>query len=235
MMILFKKFFIVFIVLITLSACAADRSTGLAPEIQVTELTELPPPRGESFYTIGAEEKLEISVVGDELLSGTYLTDEFGGLNYPFLGKLELEGLTPNQASQIISDGLRGRYLLEPQVRIIPEEFPQPTFSIGGQVRRPGNYPAFGRQTLLRAVNSAQGVEEYAKLEDVLILRTVNGQNYIGLYNLAAIQRGNYSDPDVYPNDIVIVGDSPERRNLDRILQAVPQLITSFVIFITRN
>lgn len=82
-------------------------------------------------------------------------------------------------------------------------------------------------------MNQAEGLSEYAEYDDVLITRIVDGQRYIGLYNIEAIQRGNYPDPVLYPNDIVMVGDSPGRRRLDNILQFVP-LVTASAIVIDR-
>ena len=218
---------------LALASCATDRSFGVAPEVQVTNLEELPPPSGGVFYTIGPQEKLEIQVVGAEDLSGTFLTDAAGIVSYPLVGDLAFGGVTPSVAGKMIEESLRGRYLLNPQVRVIPEEFPPPSISVGGQVEKPGAYAAIGNQTLLRVVNQAGGLAEYAKLDDVLIMRVVDGQNYIGAYNIEAIQRGNYPDPQLYPNDIVMVGDSPARRRLDNLLQFVP-LVSSSAIIIDR-
>lgn len=218
-----------------LSGCAIDRSIGLAPGISVTELEELPVPRGEISYVIGPQEKLAIDVVGAPTLSGTFLTDIDGTLSFPLIGTVDLVGKTPREASTEISDRLRGRYLLDPQVRVIPEEFPVPSISVGGQVKKPGSYPAVGRQTLMRAVNEAEGLTEFARIDDVLVFRTVEGQRYIGAYNLGAIQRGNYPDPLLYPNDIVVVGDSPERRRLETFLKLLPGFTTAAAIIITQS
>ncbi len=213
-----------------LSGCAVDRTYGEAPGIEIAQLEELPAPRLENLHVIGPQEALEIEVIGAERLSGRYLTDGQGRISFPLVGLLGLEGLAPNEAAKTIADVLRGTYVLNPQVRVIPEEIPPPIVSVGGQVAKPGEYPTFGRQTLLRVVNQAGGLSQYAKLDDVLILRTVGGQRYIGAYNIQAIQRGNYDDPAVYPNDIVIVGDSPSRRRLDSILRFAPLLSTSAIL-----
>ena len=215
---------------LALSGCATDRLYGEAAGIEIAELDTLPPPGTENLYVIGAQEALEIEVVGAERLSGTYLTDGQGRISFPLVGLLDLEGLAPNEAAELIADILRGNYLLDPQVRVIPDEIPPPTVSVGGQVEKPGEYPVLGRQSLMRVVNQAGGLAEYAKLDDVLVLRTVNGQRYIGVFNIQAIQRGNYVDPTVYPNDIIIVGDSPNRRRLDGILQFAPLLSTSAIL-----
>lgn len=216
------------------AGCAIDRSVGLAPEVTATSLEALPAPREGVSYVLGPQEKLEIEVVGAELFTGTYLTDIDGQLAFPLIGNLALDGKTPSEASKMIADRLRGRYLLDPQVRVIPEEFPVPSISVGGQVRKPGSYPAIGKQSLLKVVNLAEGLTEFAKEDDVLVLRTVAGKRYIGVFNIRAIQRGNYADPQVYANDIVIVGDSPERRRLNVILQVVPPVITTALILLAQ-
>lgn len=220
---------------VLLTGCATDRTIGLSPDVEVTNLEALPPPREGVSYVLGPQEKLEINVVGAESLSGTYLTDIDGQLAFPLIGSIPLDGKTPTEASKMIADRLRGRYVRDPQVRVIPEEFPVPTVSVGGQVRKPGSYPAIGKQTLLKVVNLAEGLTEFAKQDDVVVLRTVDGQRYIGVYNIRAIQRGNYSDPEVYANDIVIVGDSPERRRLNILLQVLPPIVTTALILVAQQ
>lgn len=229
----FMRNFSVLASALALAACATDRSYGEAPGIETAELETLPDPVIENLYVIGPQEALEIEVVGAERLSGTYLTDGQGRISFPLIGLIDFGGLAPGEAAALIANMLRGSYLLDPEVRVIPSEIPPPTVSVGGEVVKPGEYPVLGRQSLLRVVNQAGGLAEYAKLDDVLILRTVNGQRYIGAYNIQAIQRGNYADPSVFPNDIVVVGDSPGRRRLDSILRYAP-LLSSSVILIDR-
>lgn len=214
-----------------LTGCATtDRSYGEASEIEIAQLEELPAPGVENLYIIGPQATLEIEVVGAERLSGKYLTDGQGRISFPLVGLVDLNGLAPNEAADKIADVLRGTYVLNPQVRVIPEDIPLPTVSVGGQVEKPGEYTVLGRQSLIRVVNQAGGLSQYAKLDDVLILRNVRGQKYIGAYNIQAIMRGNYADPTVYSNDIILVGDSPSRRRLDNILQFAPLLSTAAIL-----
>ncbi|MCP5396136.1 MAG: polysaccharide export protein [Sphingomonadaceae bacterium] len=233
-MISFFRFALAIAATVSLAACATDRSVGGASTIEATDLDELPAPTGEGIYLIGPQERLEITVAGEpensKLWSGTYLTDDEGRLSFPYLGQLDFGGKEPSVAARLIESGLRGRYLVDPQVRVIPEDLPVPSISVGGQVDKPGAYPAVGKPTLLRVVNLAGGLNEYAQLDDVLVLRSVAGQNYIGVYNIGGIQRGNYPDPLLYANDVVIVGDSPQRRRLDNILQFVPLLSSSAIL-----
>lgn len=219
----------------SLASCATDRTVGLAPGVEVTTLSALPAPQAVSPYLIGPQEALQIEVVGAPSLSGTFLTDIDGRVDFPLAGRLDISGKSPAEAGRIIADALRGPYVRDPQVRVLPKEFPVPMISVGGQVKRPGNYPAVGQPTLLRIVNQAEGMTDYARLDDVLIMRQVGDKHYIGVYNIEAVQRGNYPDPQLYPGDIVMVGDSPERRRLDIMLQVFPTLLTTALILVTQS
>ena len=102
--------------------------------------------------------------------------------------------------------------------------------TVDGQVKEPGLYPVIGKMTLMRAVATAKGTAEFAKLDDVVIFRTVNGQKLAALYNLKAIRRGYYNDPEVFANDVVVVGDSQARRLFKDALQLVPLLTTPLIV-----
>src|SRR3546814_7431285 len=84
--------------------------------------------------------------------------------------------------------------------------------TVDGEVKEPGLYPVTNQMTLMRVIASAKGLSEFAKQEQVVILRTVDNQRMAGLYDIAAIRQGAYADPAVYANDVVIIGDSPQRR-----------------------
>jgi polysaccharide export outer membrane protein len=86
----------------------------------------------------------------------------------------------------------------------------------------------------MRAVAAAKGATDYAKLQDVVVFRTVDGKPLAALYNLAAIRRGIYADPQIYPNDVVIVGDSQARRLFQQLLQIGPLLTTPIIIALER-
>jgi len=143
---------------------------------------------------------------------------------------VEAAGLTPDELSNVIETRLTGRYVRNPEVTVNLEETVSQVITVDGQVEKAGLYPVIGRMTLMRAVATAGGTSEFAKLSDVVIFRTVNGQQLAGLYNLKAIRRGNYEDPEVFANDVIIVGDSQARRIFKDILQASPLLTTPLIV-----
>jgi polysaccharide export outer membrane protein len=114
------------------------------------------------------------------------------------------------------------------------EETTSQVFTVDGQVTQPGSYPAIGNITLMRAVATAKGVGEFARMDDVVVFRTVDGKPLAALYNLGAIRRGIYPDPKIYANDVIIVGDSNARRMFQKFLQVAPLLTTPLILALER-
>lgn len=225
-----KSLYILALFTTLLSACASTPPIGLASDVELTTLHELPANPAVEPYLVRPIESLEIVVFGSDNLSGTYFPDQNGRMNFPLIGSVETNGLTHSELEEAIENRLRGQYILQPQVTVRPTKLPELTVSVGGEVDKPGTFLASNSQSLLRAVNNAGGLSEFAKSEEVLVSRTVAGQKYIGVYNLTAIQRGNYPDPEIFPNDIISVGDSPSKRLLQSILAYVPLLSTTAIL-----
>ena len=180
-------------------------------------------------YLIGPFDKLTIDVFGiEELNQKEVQTDASGRISFPLVGVVAASGRTPREVEGIIEQRLRGRYVRNPQVTVNLKETISQKVAVDGEVKEPGLYPVMGRMTLMRAVATAKGVSENAKLNDVVVFRTVNGKKMAALYNLKAIRRGVYEDPEIYANDVVVVGDSPARRIFRDVLQVAP--ILSYVV-----
>ena len=216
-------------------------SAAKASGIQVVDSAQLPPPdRSASIdlnrpYLIGPFDKLVIDVFGIEDLSKKEVqTDAGGRISFPFAGIVEAAGKTPGEVEVILADRLRTNFVRNPQVTVNLKETVSQVITVDGQVKEPGLYPVIGRMTLMRAVATAKGTAEFAKLDDVVVFRTVKGQKMAALYNLKAIRRGYYDDPEVYANDLVVVGDSSARRIFKDVLQVLPILTTPLVYVLTR-
>lgn len=225
-----------------LAACGGNTTLGGSPNVSVVAGDSLPAPtRLDLFernrpYLIGPFDKLNIDVFGvEELTAKEVQVDAGGRLSFPLAGVMEAAGKTPGELETEIEDRLKGRFIRDPQVTVNLKETVSQVITVDGQVKEPGLYPVIGRMTLMRAVATAKGTAEFAKLNDVVIFRTVNGQDMAALYNLEAIRRGNYADPEVYANDIVVVGDSKARRLFKDVLAAAPGLLSPLVILLTRN
>jgi polysaccharide biosynthesis/export protein len=106
-------------------------------------------------YRIGAGDKVLVSVMGETDLSGEHLVDGTGAIILPFLGQVTLSGLTSNEASRIIADGLRRGYFRRPQVTV--QVIATRPVYITGEVTQAGAYSYQPGMTVQNAVAVAGG------------------------------------------------------------------------------
>ena len=224
-------------VVLLLCGCVGNKALGGDPKITVIDTAVLPiPDRSDLIgqerpYLIGAFDKLTIDVFGIEELSKKEVqTDASGRISFPLAGVVSAAGKTPAEVEVILQDRLRSAYVRDPQVTVNLKETVSQVITVDGQVTEPGLYPVIGRMTLMRAVATAKGVSEFAKLNDVVVFRTVKGQKLAALYDLRAIRRGAYEDPEVFANDVVVVGDSKARRIFKDVLQVIPAVVTPIIV-----
>lgn len=229
------------VMVLMLSACVSREPLALDPGVKRLDTNVLPAPTSRDAvalsrpYYVGPYDKLRVEVFGVQELQRDIQTDADGAFSFPLVGRIVAAGSTPTQVAAMLRDRLAGRYVKNPQVTVNLVDASGQAVTVDGQVQRPGGYSIGTGMTLLRAVAAAGGASEFAKLDDVVVFRTVEGQRYVALYNLAAIRRGNYADPAIYANDVVVVGDSPGRRLFKDLLAVTPLLSTPLIILAQRG
>lgn len=123
-------------------------------------------------YVLGAGDKIVIRVFGQtDLDLETQLTDS-GTINYPFLGNIKVTGLTLKQLESILYNGLKGDYLVEPNINVGISEY-RP-FYIHGEVRKPGAYAYQPGLTINQAIALAGGLTERASRDRIALSREAN-------------------------------------------------------------
>lgn len=219
-----------------LSACAGQPPLQPSANLTVVEgQTALPVPNrgdmvaGDRLALIGPLDTIKVDVFGVPELSREMQVDAGGRISMPLIDTIDAGGKTAEELAQEIEGRLRGRFVREPDVTVNITSSVSQVVTVDGQVVEPGLYPVTNQMTLLRAVASARGLSEFAKQDDVVILRTVDGQKVAGLYNIAAIRRGLYADPSIYANDVIVVGDSPQRRLFRDFVGVAPLLAAPVV------
>ena len=216
-----------------LAACGG----GIALDQNSTSVrvaSELPAPdtstRGTDFssYRIGPMDKIAITVFDAPELAREGAVDAAGNFSMPLVGSVEAGGKTPAEVAEAIAAKLRGRYLKNPQVAVNIKEVVAHTVTIDGSVRQPGVYPVVGKMTLQQAVATAKGTDEAADLDKIIVFRTVGGQKMAAMFNLRDIRSGRYVDPEIYGNDIIVVGENSARRMFKDATMSFP-LVARFI------
>jgi polysaccharide export outer membrane protein len=215
--------------LVSTDRLAVVQGSGALPAPNRADLTAADRPS-----LIGPLDTIQVDVFGVPDLSREMQVDASGRISMPLAGTIEASGKTAGELAEAVEAALRGRYVRNPEVTVNIRSSVSQVVTIDGQVVEPGLYPVTNQMTLMRAIASAKGLSEYARADDVVILRTVNSQRMAGLYNVAAIRRGDYDDPPIFANDVIVVGDSPQRR-LFRDFVALSPLLAGPIIAILQR
>jgi hypothetical protein len=125
---------------------------------------------------------------------------------------------------------LYGRdYVVRPQISVNVATTISQKVIVQGEVSAPGVYDLKGPTTLLEVMSLAHGETKVAALNQVVVLRNVNGQKMGAVFDVASIRRNETPDPAILGNDIVIIGFSNARGLWADILTASP-LLNTFVL-----
>jgi len=120
-------------------------------------------------YLLGPGDKVEIKVFGQKDLTVETLLSNSGQINYPFFGEIKLTGLTVKQVEKLIYRGLKGDYLVNPNVYVHVVEY-RP-FYIHGEVKQPGGYPYQPGLTINQAIALAGGLTERASKDKIYLFK----------------------------------------------------------------
>ena len=222
------------LLLFMLPACAGGPSLGQGSSV-VSVAQALPAPDTTSGtldfsnYRIGPRDELIVEVFGAPELKREGEVDAAGNLSLPLVGTVVAGGKTPGEVGEAIAAQLRGRYLRNPQVTVNIKKAVGQTVTVDGSVRDPGIYPVTGRMTLQQAIASAKGADDLANLDNVVVFRRVQSQQMAALFSLKQIRAGRMADPQIYGNDIVVVGENATRRFI-KDLSSFP--VGSFIPFV---
>lgn len=112
-----------------------------------------------------------------------YLVDNDGNVNFPVLGTLHLEGLTKNQAEELIT-GKLGTYLKEKPV--VTVRMVNYKISVMGEVARPGTFTVSNEKiNVLEALAMAGDLTIYGIRDNVKLIREdAHGQRSIHILDL---------------------------------------------------
>ena len=137
----------------------ADGASALAQQVS-----------GVSVYKLGAGDVISIKVFGEDDLSREKIqVSDAGTVPYPVLGELKILGHTVGELERQVTDGLRGRYLVNPRVSVTIEQY-RPFF-VNGQVASSGAFPFQPGMTVSKAISLAGGLKERASVNKMFLLR----------------------------------------------------------------
>jgi polysaccharide export outer membrane protein len=144
-------------------------------------------------YIIGAQDVLNITVVGEPELTNKFTVEQDGTFTFPFIGRVKAGGVSQRALEDELRKQLANGFLRNPQVAVAVETYRSQRIIVIGEVRTPSEYPLTGDMTLLTALARAGGTTAVAADEALIIHALRKGQTNpeIEHVDLIALHAGN--------------------------------------------
>lgn len=157
-------------------------------------------------YVIGPDDVLAIVFWREQDLSSEVAVRPDGKISLPLLNDIQASGLTPEQLRGSLTQAAT-RYVEDPAVTVVVKAINSRKVFITGEIGKPGPYPLSGPTTVLQLIAMAGGVDEYAKSDRVVVMRTENGKTVSHRFNYKQVTQGKnlQQNIELKPGDTVIV------------------------------
>lgn len=169
---------------------------GLASLLLLTAACAGPPqaqPKSiEGKYHIDASDLLEVRVFPEPLIERELVVRPDGRITFDFIGDVLVQGRTTDQVAEEITNRI-ARYRRDPVVTVAVKGADSQEVTVGGEVNKPGNYPAERGIRVTDAISRAGDVTQLAAASRVRLIRRDGDRSTIYLANLDEIREGDES------------------------------------------
>lgn len=144
-----------------LAGCA-----GTAPPASQQQASLAPVNAG--GYQLGPGDEIDVTVFGEQNLSGTFDVDDSGSISMPLVGPVTVRDKTARETETAIASRLADGLVTDPKVSVNVRRF-RPIYVVG-EVQKPGAYPSYGPTTVLNAIALAGGYTYRAKSSEITVI-----------------------------------------------------------------
>jgi polysaccharide export outer membrane protein len=121
-------------------------------------------------YLLGPEDIIEVSVWKEEDLSKEVMIRPDGKISLPLIGDIQAAELSVEALTENIKQALT-EFIDEPSVLVSVKEINSLKVFVQGEVNKPGAFDLKSNYTVIQALSLAGGFTEWAKKDEIVILR----------------------------------------------------------------
>ena len=161
-------------------------------------------------YTVGVGDILEVSILQPDQMTTRVTVSPGGDISVPYIGSIYVKGKTISGTQKIIQDKLAAGYLKYPVITVSLIESRSKSFTISGEIIRPGNYALLENTTVLKAISIAGGFTRFGSSSRVKILRPRKDRpGYMSIkVDLQAVLDGDAkADIVIAAGDIIVISE----------------------------
>lgn len=157
-------------------------------------------------YALHAGDQLEVGVWMEPDLQKTLIVRPDGRFSFPLVGEIAAAGRSVPEVQNEIESKLK-KYITEPVVSITVVNVGGNKVYVIGQVKNPGAFVMNPQLNVLQALSLAGGMTPFASVNNITILRNVNGHQSTLPFRFEEVSRGRSLDQNVMleSGDVVVV------------------------------
>lgn len=158
-------------------------------------------------YVIGPDDVLAVVFWREKDLSmDNVVVRPDGMITLPIINDLQAAGLTPEQFRQKVIEAA-GRYVEDANATVIVKEIRSRKVFVTGNVNKPGPHPLGAPTTVLQMLSLAGGLSDFAKKNDIVIMRTEGGKTQTLPFRYKDVIKGKNLQQNIVlrPGDTIVV------------------------------
>lgn len=148
--------------------------------------------------------------VSDEATGRWVMLDKEGEVNLPKIGRVNLKDYNVKEAAYFLEE-LYAKHIQNPVINVrIINHF----VTVLGEVNKPGKYQLDNEAlSLVELLGQTEGYTKYAKLNDIQLIRKVNGELVKFPINFSTLNALNKQNASLKPGDIVYIPPTRKKAN----------------------
>ena len=140
-------------------------------------------PNPDSSYTLDIGDVLQIQLVGQNDYIEDFPVNSDGSVSLPDIGKINIAGLSLNNASQLIKSKVNAAFI-GTEAFINLSQLRDVNILVTGNAQNPGIYTLTGNSNILHAISAAGGISKFGSLREINLIRSNNVIETLDVYDL---------------------------------------------------
>lgn len=152
-----------------------------------------------NVYKVNPGDILEINVWKEEGMIQEVLVRPDGGISFPLVGDLNVQGLSLIEIEKAVTEKLN-QYLSDPVVTVSAKQLLGNKIYVIGKVNKPGEYIVNRYVDVMQVLSMAGGMTTFAAVNDVIVLR----RDLMGKQQVIEFEYGELEDGDELQQNIMM-------------------------------
>jgi polysaccharide export outer membrane protein len=158
-------------------------------------------------YVIGPDDLLTVRFWGDQQLTADVVVRPDGKISLALLNDVQAAGLTPEQLGDALEKAA-SKFVTDPDATVIVREVrSRKVYVLGSGIAKAGVVPLNNDMTVLQVIAASGGLLEYAKKDEIVVIRQESGGERRFKFNFDEVVKGKKLQQNIFlqPGDTVLV------------------------------